>query len=166
MTPQEELFADLFNGYKTKPSVNEMSDIELRAHREELMKIAFEAKAYTYAVDEILKERKPKGLQGFSRSLNIDETTTNAINTIKEKQKRLTKTEKIQAGLEKLGISSTDAAKLISAGNILARLKDKASQDIMTDKAGLRSPLSQENGFTIKPKPIENKPIFNPFTKE
>jgi hypothetical protein len=148
MTPQEELFADLFNGYKTKPSVNEMSDLELRAHREELMKIAFEAKAYTYAVDEILKERKPKGVQGFARSLNVDDAATDAINTIKERQKRLTKTEKIQAGLEKLGISSADAAKLMSAGTILGRLKSAKPETVVET---ITEP---------------NKPIFNPFEKK
>jgi len=172
MNSQEELFADLFNGYKHKPSVNAMSDLELRAHREELSRIALEAKACIYAVDDILKERKPKGVQGFSHNLNIDEASTDAINTIKERQKKLTGKEKILAGLIKLfeqsGMSHADAEReatgRMGAGAILARVKD--SKEALLNPP-VRSPLSQENGFTIKPKePEPSKPIFNPFEKK
>ncbi len=148
VTPQEQLFADLFNGYKTKPSVNAMTDLELRAHREELVHIATEAKACIYAVDDILKERKPKGIQGFVKSVNIDEASSDAINAIKERQKRLTKQEKIQAGLEKLGISTIDAVKLMSAGTILGRLKQSAKSEVTTQ--------------TETP----GKLAFNPFAKK
>jgi len=156
MTPQEELFAQLFNGYKTNPKVNAMSDLELRAHREELTKIAFEARAYVGAVDDILKERKPKGPQGFRKSVNIDDTTTDAINTIKERQKRLTKSEKIQEGLlkmyEKSGMTREEAIKesnsLMKAGTILLQAKAKDSK-----------------GEAEANKPPAT-PILNPFEKK
>jgi hypothetical protein len=154
MTPQEELFAELFNGYKTKPSVNAMTDLELRAHREELSKIAFEAKAYAHAVDDILKERKPKGPQGFARSVNIDDVSTDAINTIKERQKRMSKADKIQAGLEKLGISTADAAKLMSAGTILGRLK------------GMKSDKEDKPNEATERSEVEQPKLFNPFEKK
>jgi len=130
MTPQEELFSQLFNHEKIL--VKDMELLELRAHREELSKIAFEARARLTAVDDEERTRKKKFNEGkptgFERSLNIDETATNAINAIKERQKRMSKTEKIQAGLEKLGISTADAAKLMSAGAILGRMKSKQSE--------------------------------------
>ncbi len=148
MTPQEKLFAKLF--YHETILVKDMDILTLRAHREELSKIAFEARARLSAADAIeeklKKEKNGKGPRGFERSLNIDETATNAINTIKERQKRLSKQEKIQAGLEKLGISSTDAAKLMSAGTILGRIKQKAAETKI--EAG------------------EAKQVFNPFEKK
>lgn len=158
MTPQEELFANLFNGYKTKPSVNAMTDIELRSHREELCRIALEAKACIYAVDDILKERRPKGVAGFSRSVGTDETTTDAINTIKDRQKRLTKNEKLLASLQKLGINPADAAKLMTEGALLARTKDRVEAENKQSVEG--SETSVEASETL-----ESKKIINPFAK-
>lgn len=150
VTPQEELFAELFNHEKVL--VKDMDVLTLRAHREELSKIAFEARARLTAVDDEEKDRKNKNSaakqQGFSRSVNTDETTTNAINAIKDRQKRMSKQDKIQASLEKLGISSTDAAKLMSAGAILGRLKNKIEEKPSESVA-----------------PTESKPLFNPFAK-
>jgi hypothetical protein len=170
MTPQEQLFSELFNHEKLL--VKDMDLLTLRAHREELAKIAFEARARLTAVDDEEKGRKSKSNgnkpTGFSRSVNTDEATTDAINAVKERQKKLTKAEKLQAGLEKLGISATDAAKLMSAGAILGQLKDKKSKDIITGEQ-LQSPLGQEDGFTlVKPttEQSEVKPVFNPFGKK
>ena len=153
LTPQEELFSQLFNHEKIL--VRDMDTLNLRAHREELKKIAFEARARLTAVDDEENDRKkksePKGPQGFERSLNIDETSTDAINTIKERQKKLTKQEKIQAGLEKLGIPTADAIKLMSAGTILGRL-NKIKTETVTDT-------------TINPSESKQQ-IFNPFEKK
>jgi len=155
MTPQEELFAQLFNHEKLL--VKDMDTLTLRAHREELAKIAFEARARLTAADDEESGRKkkaaPTGAKGFARSVNTDETTTNAINTVKERQKRMTAAEKVQASLEKLGISTADAEKLMSAGTILARIKDKKSQDILTGK----------NEAVVEA--AEPKSLFNPFAK-
>jgi hypothetical protein len=176
MTPQEKLFAQLF--YHETKLVKDMDLLTLRAHREELSKIAFEARARLSAADaheEKIKRDSNSKPKGFERSLNVDDTTMGAINKIKERQVRLTKAEKIQAGLEKLGISSTDAAKLMSAGNILGQLKDKKSKDIMMGKE-THSPFSQSDRFVIlksaeelkqtENKTSEAKPIFNPFAKQ
>jgi hypothetical protein len=151
MTPQEQLFKDLFNHEKLL--VKDMDILTLRAHREELSKYAFEARARLTAVDDEEQGRKKKTeheVRGFERSLNTDEITTNAINAIKDRQKRLTKQEKIQASLEKLGISTVDAEKLMSAGTILGRINRIKSQ---------ASPVEEQ-------KQTENKPIFNPFEKK
>lgn len=151
MTPQEELFAELFNHEKIL--VKDMDMLVLRAHREELSKIAFEARARLTAVDDEERTRKPKKSdKGFERSVNTDEQTTDAINTIKDRQKRLTKLEKIQAGLEKLGISSTDAAKLMTSGAVLGRIKSQSSVEV----------VSKQDSVEVS----EDKPIFNPFEKK
>jgi hypothetical protein len=149
MTPQEELFSQLFNHEKIL--VKDMEILELRAHREELAKIAFEARARLTAVDDEERGRKKseREVRGFERSLNTDEATTNAINAIKDRQKRMTKMEKIQAGLEKLGISTSDATKLMSAGAILGRIKNKSVEAV-----------SKQDSVE------ESKPLFNPFEKK
>jgi len=136
MTPQEELFAKLFNHEKVL--VKNMDLLTLRAHREELCKIAFEARARITAVDEIEREFKKKHnkIQGFERSINTNEMATNAINAIKERQKRMSKVERILEGLkrtyENSGMSPTEAQReaerVMSAGTILARSKTSEEQ--------------------------------------
>lgn len=188
MTPQEELFAQLFNHEKVL--VKDMDTLTLRAHREELAKIAFEARARLTAVDDEENTRKkqssPKGPSGFARSVNTDENTTAAINTIKERQKKLTAKERMLQGLINLymkgGMSRSDAEKTatgaMGAGKILEQIKskeavDKSAEAIIKNEE-TRSPLSQENGFTIQKNPSqlaeqktkEIKPLFNPFEKK
>lgn len=150
MTPQEELFSKLFNHEKIL--VQDMDTLTLRAHREELAKIAFEARARLTAVDDVEEDRKRLSkkdkLTGFERSLNTDDTTTNAINTIKERQKRLSKADKIKAGLEKLGISSDYTDKIMSARNISEQVN-----------------RTQNTTKPTEEKKEENK-VFNPFEKK
>lgn len=152
MTPQEKLHATFF--YHEKVLVKDMDTLTLRAHREELMKIAFEARSRITAIDDEENDRKkssqPKGPKGFERSINTDETTTDAINAIKDRQKRMSKAEKIQASLEKLGISSADAEKLMSAGTILGRIQK----------------VKSETNTEINSEKEESKPVFNPFEKK
>lgn len=162
MTPQEQLFSELFNHEKIL--VKDMDTLVLRAHREELSKIAFEARARLTAVDDEEHSRKKKSSDGkpsgFERSVNTDETTTAAINAVKERQKRIPKAEKIRLGLQKImedaGQTPEDAKKeserLMSAGTILARLSKKTDEEIKaTETRGNSS---------------ESKPIFNPFEKK
>lgn len=158
MTPQEELFADFFNNYFNDTKVNALSDLELRAFREKMAKTALEAKAAVYASDKILESRKPKGPQGFQRSINTDDVSSDAINIVRERTAKLTKKEQVLAGLRKLyekaglSLDEKSATKLVEAGTILGRVKDKASQDILTGKLD-------------KPK-SEPRPNFNPFEKK
>jgi hypothetical protein len=162
MTPQEELYIQLFNHEKIL--VKDMTTLERRAHREELVKIAFEARTRIRAVDhaeeeEIKARRKADGPTGFARSVNVDETATDAINTIKERQKRLSKEEsknrqkrvskedKIKESLYILGLSESEVDKVMSAGTVLAKVKSNA--------AAIAAKEQQEV-----------KPIFNPFEKK
>lgn len=132
MTPQEELFAGFFSSEKIL--VKDMSILELRAHREELSKIAFEARARLTAIDDeererVARKKKENGPTGFTRSVNTDETTTNAINAIDARAKKLKKSEAIAAGLAKLfGGDEAQAQKVMSAGTILGRIKTQAAE--------------------------------------
>lgn len=125
MTPQEELFKELFNHETVL--VKDMDTLSLRAHREELAKIAFEARARLSAVDNEEKNRKPKkDDKGFAHSINGDEVASEAINTVKERQKRLTKQEKLLEGMMKLpGMDRKTAEALMSAGTIKGQLDKK-----------------------------------------
>jgi len=147
MTPQEKLHAKLF--YHERLLVKDMDTLTIRAHREELAKIAFEARARLTAVDAEEDDRKKlnrkdKQPTGFERSLNTDDKTTDAINTIK---KRVSKADKMRAGLERLGLSAEHVAEVMSARNI----------------------SEQVNRAQNKTKPAETKestPVFNPFAKK
>jgi hypothetical protein len=157
VTPQEELFSQLFNHEKIL--VKDMEVLELRAHREQLAKIAFEARARLTAVDDEENGRKKNSSgkpTGFSRSVNTDETTTNAINAVKDRQKRLTKNERIEAGLIAMGIDPKHAAQLMTAGAVLGRMKEKDRIIVNNDKD--KSLLTEDKK--------EEKPIFNPFAKK
>jgi hypothetical protein len=151
MNPQEELFAKLFNHEKSL--VKDMDMLSLRAHREELARIAFEARVRLTAADDEEKERKKSSKaenRGFERNLNIDETSSDAINKIKNRQGKLSKMDKIKEGLIKMGMSEEAADKVISARNI-------------KDTVGGHSDGSNKDGLVTK---SENKLIFNPFEKK
>jgi len=119
VTPEEQLFADLFN-HETK-LVCDMDTLTLRAHIEELSKIAKEAKVRYYAASEEDKKRKKTSNDnkptGFARNLNIDEVASDALNAIKGRRDKLTKMEKIRKNLIEMGMDPADADKIMSAKN-------------------------------------------------
>lgn len=123
MTPQEELFAKLFSHEKIL--VKEMSDADLRTHRDELSQIAFEAKARLTAVHDEEKDRKPKGPGGFRRSLQTDDITSNAINSITERKKKMSVDEKLLASLVSIGFTEEAARERLAAGKILSNLRQQ-----------------------------------------
>lgn len=157
MTPQEQLFADFFA--KHTVLVKDMELLELRAYREQLSLIAKEAKAGIYASDEKEKELVKKNNKdkptGFAKSINGNEEASDAINTIKERQKRLTGKEKLIAGLVKLGYSQADAEKKLTAGVILGKFKESSKLSAAQTNENVNTEVIQE----------EKKPIFNPFAK-
>jgi hypothetical protein len=124
MTPEEQLFADLFN--HEIMFVKDMSDLELEAHREKLVKTAKEARVKLTAVDAVKKDRakaKNGKSTGFERSVSIDEISSDAINSINARKQKLTKIEKTIEGLVNLGMSREDAEKMCSAGAALNQLR-------------------------------------------
>src|SRR5437870_5981982 len=113
MTPQEELFAKFFN-HKVE-LVKDMDVLQLRAHLEEMSMIVFKAKAEYQAVDKVKKDKeKTTRGQGFTTSLTIDDASSDAINKITERQKKLTKMEKVMQGLIEMGVNPADAQSMTS----------------------------------------------------
>jgi transcriptional regulator of acetoin/glycerol metabolism len=104
MTPQEELFAKFYNHEKIL--VKDMNDSQLREHREELSRIAFEAKARLVAADDETRERKAKNgnKEWTVTPTESDQTTTDAINAVKTRKERMTKLDKQREYLEKAGL--------------------------------------------------------------
>lgn len=156
MTPQEELHAKLFNS--EVELVKDMDLLTLRAHREELAKIAFEARARLGADDEVIKskEKKDKGdkPRGFSRNLQMDDISSNAINNITERQRKLSKDEKmIERMRTKLGISEEYIQSTIMSNmNIHKQIQAK---EIEAAKAETKAAKAVE--------PANNSVCANPF---
>jgi len=177
MTPQEELFSKLFND--EKQLVKDMSDLELRAHREELSKIGFEARARLTADDDEEKVRKSKNKKstGFERSVTTDDVSSDAINAINTRKTKLTKIEKTIDGLVKLGMSRADAEKMCSAGVILGQMRkqsdDKPAATIanpfslpLEDRNKAEEKASEDEMNNVNnPANRTEKPLVNPFAK-
>jgi hypothetical protein len=179
MTPEEQKFADFFAGHIKL--VQDMDLLEVRAYREQQADTAASAKAGYYACDvreRELRKKKGDGPIGFETSVNVDETATNAINTIKERQSRMSKKEQVQAQLKKLyemaaehGIikeapSDSEVQKKLQAGTILGRVKRSATE---LDGAAPAEPKDTRpllNPFAKPEQAAEPKPIINPFAKE
>lgn len=152
MTPEEELFATFF--HHEKSLVKEMDDLTLRAHREELSKVAREARARIYAADDEIKERTKK-VKGFKASISTDDATSDAINSIEKRRNKISKEQRFIESLAKLGISSKDAQAMLSAGNIKAHIQGKDRENAINAAKSINTAVTPE----------EKKPVFNPFKK-
>ena len=166
MTPEEQLFADFFQKHINilHPYVQDMDILEIRAYREKMALIAKEGKAAVYAADKAEQEvkkaknnsAKNANLPGFDRSLEQDGVTSNAINVIKDRQKRLSKQEKLHKMLMDIpGMSAAEASQMLSNTELLKRFKNK-NQGEDLEKLKAEKVIQEEN----------NKPMFNPFEKK
>lgn len=161
MTQSEEKFAKLYNPYKTE--IKDLTDLELRARREELADIAFSARVYLSAVDHTLSERKPKGPQGFSRSVNVDDTTSEAINAVKQRQKNMTQAEKIASSLSKVpGMDPKFIEKLMSSRNLLDATQNRVQNHT---KPAVPGTISEDKSTSGDGHGGNSKPFVNPFKK-
>lgn len=152
MTEQEQLFAKFFNS--EIELVKDMDDLTLRSHREELSRIAFEAKARLTAVGQETQERvaKNKKSKQFSTSLESDQLTTDAINTIKNREKKLNKTEKLIEQLMKLpGITRAQAEAMVNKTTIPVQIKTEVHKNEVKE-------MKEENKKEPEIKPVEDKP--------
>lgn len=158
MTPQEELFAEFFRDEKL--TVKDMSVLELRQHREELAKIAFEARARLTAVDDEERDRKGKDKQkskGFSASVQTDELTSNAINAITKQSVKLNKRESmIKKLMDKVGVDRATAEAMVPD------VEKTSAGKAINSKSKLESINS---GATVKTEQQEraSQPFTNPF---
>lgn len=149
MTPQEELHSKFF--LNKRMQVIDMDVLQLRAHREELALIAFKARAEIGAVDEALKEKEKKNPKapGFSRSLQMDDVSSDAINSINQRKEKLSKDEKMIERMRKMGIPEDYIQKAMSNMSIHKQIQ-KAEIKETKDKV-----KNDERS--------ESKPFVNPF---
>lgn len=159
VTPQEELFARLFN--HEKQLVKDMDDGQLASHRSELSRIAFEARARLTAADDETEGRRKKRGQGITRSVESDETATNAINQINKRKGRQSKQDKILDSLLAMGVDREEAIRIVGARNFNSDRPNENNGGPKRDNKPVQIQIP-----TININPSEPaKPFINPFKK-
>lgn len=173
MTPNEELFKRFFA--EVPSLVKDMDDLQLRAFREEMSEIALKARAYLYGADEEEKSRnkRNKSFSAPTRNLEQDEISSNAINAIKTRKERMSKTDKAIENLMKLPGFTREMAenlysakKLVEVRDIKAKSPSASTADIVKSIVGDSSASSINSAKTESDKIVENKPFVNPFAKK
>lgn len=114
MTMQEEMFAKFYNHEKVL--VKDMDLVQLREHRDELQKIAFEAKARLSAADDESKERKAKtsNKEWLVTDGQPNVNVSDAINVVKQRAARMSKMDKLRKQLMDAGIDEATIKEMIS----------------------------------------------------
>jgi hypothetical protein len=158
MTPEEQLFANFFNSEKS--FVKDMDDISLREHREELRLIAFEARARLTAADEESRGRKSKRSLGFSKSVQTDELTSDAISAITERSIKLSKREKMIKNLmDKVGVDRATAEAMVPDTERMSKGRSEVSNTKLA--ANISTPTAPIPTINLEPA----KKAVNPFSK-
>jgi hypothetical protein len=158
MTPQEELFAKFYNHEKVL--VKDMDVSQLREHREELQKIAFEAKARLVAADDEARERKAKtnNKEWLVTDAKPDYDVSNAINVVKKRAERMSKMDKLRKQLETAGIDEATIKEMI--GNL-----EKKATEGKLKTVTFQKPAVETSAVQVKvEKPVDDSPKvpFNP----
>lgn len=143
MTESERLFAKFFA--EEKVLVADMDDLTLRSHREELSKIAFEARARLTAIGDEVQGRTSKKNKVFNSP--SEESVGDTINKINERKTKMSKVDKQIDNLVAMGIDRAVAEKMFAGATITAT---KAGQ-------------SKEVGKELDKKPAQSKGVNNPF---
>ena len=154
MTPQEELFAKLYNHQKVL--VKDMDLIQIRDHREELQQIAFEAKARLTATDDEIRERKAKtnNKEWLVTETQPNQTATDAINAVKRRAVRLTKMDRLKEQLEKAGIDEATVKEMVS--NLERKATDKNLKTVTFTK-----PTTEVSAVQVKKEANETTVPFD-----
>ncbi len=156
MTPNEELFAKFYNHEKLL--VKDMDVVQLRTHREELAKIAFEAKARLVAADDEGRERKAK-TDNKQWLVSSDEVlSTDAINAPKIRKDRMSKIDKMREQLLKAGIEEATVNEMI--GNLEKKATERNLKTVTFNKPTVEISAVQ----VAAAKPVDDSPkvAFNP----
>jgi hypothetical protein len=112
MTEQEELFSKFYNHEKIL--VSDMDISQLREHRNELSRIAFEAKARLVAADDETRERTAKsGKEWLVSNNDANVNVSDAINAVKTRAARLSKMDKIRNQLLSAGIDESTVKEMV-----------------------------------------------------
>ncbi len=159
MNEAEELFSKFYNHEKIL--VKDMDSVQLREHRDELSKIAFEAKARLVALDDEGRERNAKnGKKDWSLSPTglgaTNQNESDAINAPKLRKARMSALDKQRAALVNLGMDESIINEMMS--KLEKNATDKNLKAITFTKAG------EEDKVVIveTKKPDENVTPFNP----
>ena len=161
-----DLFKSFFNPERVL--VRDMDSAQLRGHREELAKIAFEARARISACDEELREREAKlPTRDWIVPSNLpDPNVTNAINVVKSRSERMSKAEKLRKQLESAGISDDDIQALMV--NVPGNTEYKVKPFSVTFNRATPANAESNGQDTIDSQIGEPEPkqkSFNPFAK-
>lgn len=157
MNPQEELFAKFYNHEKVL--VKDMDHIQLREHREELQKIAFEAKARLVAADDESRERKAKTA---NKEWLVTDTAqpydvSAAISVVKTRASRMSKMDKLRKQLQDAHIDES------TINEMVRNLESKAT-DGKLKTVTFNHPTTEIGVVQVKvnkPVPADSKP-FDP----
>lgn len=154
MTPNEELFTKFYNHEKIL--VKDMDTSMLREHRDELSRIAFEAKARLVASDDETRERKAKSsaLKDWSVTTH-DVSVTDAINVVKARKERMTKMDRMREQLLKAGIDEDTVNEMVSG--LEKRVSDKTLKTITFNK-----PTTEVSAVRVTTKAEVSSEPFNP----
>jgi hypothetical protein len=156
MTPQEELFAKFYNHEKVL--VKDMDVVQLREHRDELQKIAFEAKARLVAADDEARERKAKtsNKEWLVTDTKPDVNVSDAINVVKSRAARISKMDRLREQLSKAGIDEATIKEMV--GNLERKATDSKLKTVTfhvpADEVRAVQVKTERNG--------ELKSAFNP----
>lgn len=155
MNDDEKLFAKFYN--EEKVLVKDMDASQLRQHREELSKIAFEAKARLVAADDELREKKSKDKKSKEWLVSTENTQTSsdAIAAVKTRTARMSKMDKLRADLRK---SNIDEATI----NDMIRNLERKATDSNLKAITFNTPVVEKKITVVQvAKPVDYKP-FDP----
>jgi len=143
MTDDEKLFAKFYN--EEKVLVKDMDSSQLRQHREELSKIAFEAKARLVAADDEIREKKSKDktTKNWTISTENTQTSSDAIAAVKTRTARMSKMDKLRIDLRKSNIDEDTINEMIR--NLERRATEKDVKAIT-----FKSPSIETKIVTVK----------------
>lgn len=153
MTPEEELFKKFFNAEKVVVASMELS--QLRAYREELSEIAFQAKARLVAVDEEVRTRTAKSKnKEWLTSVTSDQAASDAINAVETRKKRMSKMDKLRDQLSKAGLDDKTVKEMIK--NLEQNATDKNLNTITFTKK-----TEEVSAISLEPKKVEENKEFD-----
>lgn len=155
MTPNEELFKEFYNHEKLL--VADMDISKLREHREKLSQIAFEAKARLLAADDEDRERKAKHSsqtrQWLVSSDADKQLSSDAINAVDARKKRMNKVDKLRQQLKDSGID--DETIKIMMANVERNATEKNLKAVTFER-----PVTEQAVIVVqKEKPAENQEV-------
>ncbi len=153
MTEQEELFAKFYNHEKLL--VKDMDSVQLREHREELSKIAFEAKARLVANDDETRERSANTkVKDWSLSPSGLQTESDAINAPAVRKSRMSKLDKQRSDLLKIGIDEA------IVNEMMAKMEKRATEkDVKA--ISFKAPATEDKVIIVNVSKEPSEP-FNP----